>query len=442
MESPKRRNPGRLEAFGLFGGSALLVIAGIVLALQFVKPAPPNKISIAAGNKDGAYFSYATGYAEVLAKHGIELTVLETNGSVDNLDLLSSDTEPVDLALVQGGVATDDQRSQLTGLGSMFYEPFWLLVPTNVGVPPLNQVAGMRIGIGPENSGTRFLALRLLEANGIDSDNAHLESDDLEHSAEHLSHGQIDLLFTVGSADSPLLRRLVADGKIHVQDLPRAAAYARRFRSLTALELPAGALDLEHNIPAEDLSLVAATANLVAQADIHPALVDLLIEAAIEVHGDGGLFAEPGTFPTPLHGDFPLNADAKRHYKNGPPFLQRFLPFWAATWIDRTKVMLLPLVALLLPLIKILPPVYRWRVRRRIYRWYVQLRLIDLEIETSVTTQTKVQALGKRLAEIESEAAQLDIPLSYSDQLYNLRLHIRLLAQKLEQVDHFANSKG
>ena len=148
----------------------------------------------------------------------------------------------------------------------------------------------------------------------------------------------------------------------------------------------------------------------------------------------GGPFAKPGAFPTPLHTDFPLDDDAKRHNEYGPPLLQRYLPFWAATWIDRTKIMLLPLVALLLPLIKILPPVYRWRVRRRIYRWYVQLRLIDLEIETGAAIGAKAQALGERLAEIESESAQIDIPLSYSDQLYDLRLHIHLLVQKLERI--------
>ncbi|MCG6860506.1 MAG: ABC transporter substrate-binding protein [Chromatiaceae bacterium] len=427
---PKRA--GRFETIGLFGGSALLAIAGIVVALQFVQPAPPTIITIAAGTKDGAYIFYAEQYAEILAKDGIELRVLETNGSVDNLELLLRDAEPVDLALIQGGVADDEQRKRLTSLGSMFYEPVWLLVPAGASVPLLNQVKGARIGIGPERSGTRYLALLLLQANGIDAKNAHLETAHLNDTAERLADGQLDLIFVVRAEKSPLLHRLAIDGAIELQDLPRARAYARHFRFLTALDLPTGGLDLEHNIPQENLNMLAVTANLVARPDIHPALVDLLIEAATEVHGTGGLFAEPGTFPTPRHADFPLSTDARRYYENGPSFLQRYLPFWAATWIDRTKVMLLPLVALLLPLVKILPPVYRWRIRRRIYRWYAQLRQIDLEIETSVGVDS--HALGERLAEIESETAQIEIPLSYNDQLYDLRLHIRLLQQKLERV--------
>jgi TRAP-type uncharacterized transport system substrate-binding protein len=433
------KGAGRPASIGLFGGSALLVVAGIVLALQFVQPAPPRNISIATGSEDGAYYRFATQYAEVLARHGIALKVLETDGSVDNLERLLSDSESVDLALVQGGVSSDEQRERVTGLGSMFYEPFWLLVRSDTPMRPLNQLRGARIGVGPERSGTRFVALRMLEANGIGESDAHLEADDLVRSAQRLADGALDIVFAVGAPDSPLLRRLVLDGAIELQDLPRASAYARWDRSLTALDLPTGALDLEHNIPATDLNLVAATANLVARLDIHPALVDLLIAAAAEVHGDGGLLAEPSAFPTPRHSDFPLDDDAKRHYENGPPFLQRLLPFWAATWIDRTKVMLLPLVALLVPLIKILPPVYRWRVRRRIYLWYTQLRRIDLEIETGVIDATNVHGLEDRLKKIESETAQIDIPLSYTDQLYNLRLHIRLLAQKLEHVGQGAD---
>jgi hypothetical protein len=303
----------------------------------------------------------------------------------------------------------------------------------------LNAYTGARIGIGPIGSGTRRLALKLLKANGITPSNSDLIEQDAAASGEALTKGELNLAFVVGAPDSPVLKRLAHDNAIALQPLPRADAYARRDRTLTALTLPAGTLDLADDVPRRDLSLVAATANLVARPDIHPALVDLLVQAAREAHGEGGLFAAPGTFPTPAHSDFPLNADAERNYENGPPFLQRYLPFWAATWIDRTKVMLLPLLALMLPLMKILPPVYRWRIRRRILRWYVQLRRIDLEIETGAVEPDDVSALRERLGHIESEAAQVDVPLSYTDQLYNLRLHIRLLEQKLEGVSRGAN---
>jgi hypothetical protein len=298
----------------------------------------------------------------------------------------------------------------------------------------LSRLHGERIGIGPPDSGTRFLAVRMLARSGVNADNADLVSSDMTSAAAQLRAGALDLMFLVGASDGPLLRELIGDPGFRVRGLPNAVAYARLDRSLTALTLPAGVLDLARGVPRQDLPMVAATANLVAQADLHPALVDLLLEAAVEVHGAGGIFADPGTFPSPRHSDFPLSSDAVRHYKNGPPFLQRYLPFWVATWIDRTKVMIVPLLALLLPLIKVLPPVYAWRVRRRIIRWYVALRRLDLELETGPRDPDRLTELGERLKQIESEVAQVDVPLSYADQLYNLRLHIQALEHRLARL--------
>ncbi|MGB5834936.1 MAG: TAXI family TRAP transporter solute-binding subunit [Thiohalocapsa sp.] len=422
---------GRLEILALFGGSALFAIAGIVVALQFVQPAPPSHIRIATGNADGAYYRYAERYRAILARNGIELDLVETAGSVDNLKRLLTEDNPVQLALVQGGVASEAQREQLAGLGSLFYEPLWLLVSSGTDARTLNTLAGARIAIGPADSGTRALAERLLAANGIDDANADLVSEDTETSALRLANGELDLVFVVGATDLPLLRELALADRIGLADLPRAAAYARRDRSLTALDLPQGALDLQHDLPATDLNLIAATANLVARQDLHPALINLIIAAAREVHGKGGLLAAPGTFPTPLHSDFLLNADAKRFYKSGPPLLQRWLPFWVATWIDRTKVMLVPLVALLIPLSKVLPPAYRWRIRRRILRWYKELRTIDMELETSELGAERLAQLRRDLDHIETDAAQVEVPLGYSDQLYELRSHIALVQRKL-----------
>lgn len=431
---PRRRRGGRLETAGLFGGSALLVVLAFWLAGQFVQPAPPRTITMAAGQPEGAYMRYAERYRDALAAYDITLEIEATQGSVDNLGRLLREADPVDLALVQGGVALPEQREQLSGLGSTFYEPLWLVVPAAAPTRALNELDGLRIAVGGEGSGTRALVQQLLALNGIDADTATLVSQSAEDSARDLIAGELDLVFNVASPDSPMLKALLDNPALRLQTLPRAAAYARINRALTRLDLPRGALNPAEDIPPLPLALVAPTANLVARPDIHPALVDLLIQAAKQVHGDGSLLAAPGSFPTPQHSDFPLSPDAERHYEQGPPFLQRYLPFWAATWIDRTKVMLLPLVALLLPLIKILPPVYAWRVRRRILRWYVQLRRIDLEIETQAIAPGDVPDLRERLAQIESEAAQIDVPLGYTDQLYNLRLHIRLLEEKLESV--------
>jgi hypothetical protein len=201
------------------------------------------------------------------------------------------------------------------------------------------------------------------------------------------------------------------------------------------LDLPEGTLNLELNVPPYDLELIAATANLVARPDFHPALIALLLSAATEVHGKSSLLSRTAHFPTGAFSDFPLNADAQRFYKNGPPFLQRWLPFWVANWIDRIKVMLVPLLALLLPLSKVLPPAYRWRIRQRILRWYKALRRIDIELEAEQPDAKRLDRLSASLNEIERDVAQVEVPLGYTDQLYELRLHIALLARKLERLN-------
>jgi TRAP-type uncharacterized transport system substrate-binding protein len=419
----------------IFGGSVLIALAGLLVAWQFVQPAPPNTIRMATGDQDGAYYRYAKRYQSILAKNGVKLELVETEGSVENLDLLSQPDGDIDIALIQGGVATDGQRAKLSGLGSMFYEPVWLL--TRTGLPPraLYTLQGARIGIGPQDSGTRLLAERLLSANGINETNADLVIEDIETSGRRLANGDLDLMFVVGSADSPLLRQLIRDDQIELENLERAAAYPRRYKWLTMLQLPEGTLNLARNIPSQDLDLIAATANLVARPDFHPALIALLLSAATEVHGKASLLSQSTHFPTSASSDFPLDADAQRFYKNGPPFLQRWLPFWVANWVDRIKVMLVPLLALLLPLSKVLPPAYRWRIRQRILRWYKALRRIDLELETEQPDAKRRARLSASIREIERNVAQVEVPLGYTDQLYELRLHIALLARKLERMN-------
>lgn len=439
LPTPKQ---GRAESVGLIGGAVLLVVAGALLAWQFVQPAPPNRITIAAGGESGAYYRYAQQYRAILARSGITLDVLVTQGSAENLALLTDEAEAADVALIQGGVADDAQRERLSGLGSLFYEPIWLLGPKDRPEVPLNARAGQRIGIGPDASGTRFVALKMLGDNGIGPDNAALFGGTMDQAASRLVAGDLDLLFAIGAADSPLLKDLALNGKVRVLDLPRAAAYARRDPTLTELTLPEGTLNLARNIPERDVRLVAVTANLVARPDLHPALIGLLLHAATEIHGKGGLFAKPGAFPSPLQTDFPLAPDAARYYKNGAPFLQRYLPFWAANLIDRLKVMLLPLIGLLIPLVKVMPPVYRWRIRSRIVRWYRELQRIDLELELSSGDRQALQSLAERLTEMEFEAARVEVPLSYTDQLYTLRLHMRLIAEKLERLEADADGAG
>ena len=422
----KKKN-WELTKLGL--AAAAVILLGFLIASRFVSPAPPHTISLASGQAGGAYSLFAQQYHEELAKNEIKLEILHTQGSVENLELLSQGV--ADLAMVQSGVADPSRQNELLTLGSVFLEPLWIFLPQDSTVELVSQLAGLRLEMGPRGSGTRALAQEILALNKIGETDAIWLSSGSAEAAVAITRGQADAVFLVGSVDSPVIRTLVERSDIRLLDIKRAEAYTRLDRSLSQVRLPEGAIDLDRNIPSQDKRLISTVAELVVGPDFHPALVDLLLQAATRVHGGGDLFAAPGTFPSERWVDLPIDSDAARYFKFGPPFLQRYMPFWAATQVDRLKVMLIPLIALLLPLIRIFPPTYRWRVRSRIYRWYKELRLAET---MSADLQSEAE-LQERLAEvdrIEAEVAKVETPSSYAEELYSLRLHVEFVRRQIE----------
>ena len=247
-----------------------------------------------------------------------------------------------------------------------------------------------------------------------------------------LEAGTLDAAFFVSSPQGEIVRNLLHSGKTEPVNFERAEAYARRYSFLTSLLLPEGSEDLASNLPDRDLHLLAVTASLVNREELHPAVIGLLMQVLEEVHGKGGWFEEPGEFPTPDYLSFPLSPQAARYYKNGPPFLQRYLPFWAASFLDRMKIMILPLLGLMLPMFKIVPPLYRWRMRSRIYRWYEQLEAVDTRAAND--PEADLPKLLKQLDAMEQEVRDIKVPLSFSDQLYHLRLHIDFVSRRVKQL--------
>jgi hypothetical protein len=273
----------------------------------------------------------------------------------------------------------------------------------------------------------------LLGLNGITSKNAQLFSYTSQLAVERLLNGEIDIAFFVSTHRSPYILRLLGSKSIKLMGLERAGAYALRYHYLHVFRLPEGVIDFQNNIPSHDLTLVAPTAQLVARSDLHPALVDLFLETAEKIHKSGGGFESRGEFPSPKYLDYELNEDAKRFYRSGPPFLQRYLPFWVATFLSRMKIMLLPLVALLYPLFKLMPPIYRWRMRSRIYRWYSELEAVDPEMNKEDLTDSLDEYL-LMLDNLEEKVSNISVPLAFSEELYALRLHIDMLRNKLYKV--------
>jgi TRAP transporter TAXI family solute receptor len=419
------------DVAGTYGIGIAILVAGTLAAYQFIDPAPPREITLATGEPGGAYEKFGKRYADILSRQGISVQLRSTVGSVENLELLTADTD-VDLAFVQSGLAKSNPSPGVVALGSLFFEPLWLFLRNGFQVADIQDLVGARVAVGAEGSGTRVVALTVLEANGVSDSNTQIVNLPQSDMFAALTDGDVDAVFLVASPESEYVTQMVDATGLQLHHFQRTAAYARIYPFLPAVLLPEGVLNLERNIPATDLSTVAPTALLVARESLHPALVDLLLVAAQEIHGHSGLLSDAGQFPTPQYSDLPISAEASRHYRYGPPFLLRILPFWAATLVDRLKIMLLPLFGLALPLVKLAPPIYEWRIRSRILRLYSEVTRLDPARAGGLVNVDITERLA-RLDRVDREVAQLTVPLAYTDELYNLRRDIDLVRRKLNE---------
>ena len=421
----KGPNRDRLKVYG-----PALLFSGLVFLLlfQLVEPAPPERLVLASGMPGGAYHRFALEYRRLLARDGVELEVRATSGSVENLRLLREGA--ADAGFVQTGVGDTSSHAGLVSLASLYYEPLWVFHRGPGTLERLPELSGSTVAVGPEGSGTRVLALTLLRENGLDRAPTRLSDLGGSQAAEALREGAVDAAVFVASPRAPVVAGLLADPGIELLSFSRVDAYLSRYRYLSSVVLPEGAIDFRRNIPGRPVTLLAPVATLVVPPDFHPALTDLMLQAAVEVHGKGGFFERAGQFPSDDHLDFPLIEDARRYFERGPSFLRRYLPFWAAVFVERSALFLLPLITLLVPLFRIAVPTYRWKVRSRIYRWYRDLSAVEISVDAGVGDPAMAQ---KELDRIEQEAARVEVPLSYTDELYNLRLHIQLVRDKIDK---------
>lgn len=419
----------------IWASSIGLVILGFLIAYQFVQPAPPGTLVLGTGSEGGAYFAFGERYRRILEKENIELVLRPSPGSVDNLDALASGD--VDVAFIQGGVAPRPPTKGLAALASLFQEPLWIFMRTDffdeVQLPTrLGQLRDRRLAIGADGSGTQQVVLDLLINNGIGPADATLLKMGGKKARDALEVGNVDAAFFVASPEAGIIRKLMDDPKFTLMSFERAGAYLQNYRFLKAVTLAEGAIDLRANRPDRDITLLAPVASLVARDDLHPALVDILIEAAKEVHRTGDLFTSAERFPATDHLDFPLNSEARRYLDAGPSFLQRYLPFWGANLLDRMAVLLIPFLTLLIPMLRVLPPIMDWSTRRRVCRYYGEL--VEIEAQASEDpTSDQYQSLSKRLNRIETKVTHLQVPTSRMDLLFTLRAHIDLIRGKLEK---------
>jgi hypothetical protein len=440
-DSPPRRRPRLLPRLVAVSWRDLLVIFVPVLALatllawlavKFLNPAPPGTIRMLSGPDGSSYRTTAEKYKKIIEAQGVRVEIVPSEGGLDNLKRLSDPSFKADVALVPGGLTDGIDISRLVSLGSLTPQPLMIYYRSARPIERLSEFKGKRLAIGQEGSGTHALALKLLAANGLDKSNTTLVDLAGEDAARALTQKSIDAAFLMGDSATPaVMRGLRAEPDIDLMNFRQANGYVRRFRFLSRLSLPEGSLDLGEDIPDKNYQLIGPTVELVARDGLHPALSDLLIGAAREIHGGPGMFRDAGEYPAPLQRDFPISADAERYYKSGSKFLYRQLPFWLASLVDRLLVIVLPLLVLIVPLTRIVPPVYRWRVRSRIYRWYGALMSIERDMLLEHTPEERQQIL-RRLERVEDSVNRLKTPLSFADQLYVLRSHISWVQQRLQ----------
>ena len=438
-------HPSPLRAFLWTAAPSVLIgVALLVLAYLVLQPQPPRRVVLATGIPQGAYAEFGGRYKSLLARHGITVELRPTQGAAENLALLRDPRSGVDLAFVQGGTdpaggdaAPRDAEAgvELVSLGSLFHEPVWLFyressaqrLAKSPTITSLTQLQGWKLNIGAPGSGVPPLMQLLMEANKLEPNAIQLSRQPTTPAVVDLLEDRIDALVLASAPESPMVQMLLQTPGIRLLDFAQSEAYARRFPFMSPVLLPRGVIDLARDQPPADVRLVAPTATLVARDSLHPALAQLFVQAAMQVHGGAGWFQRKGEFPNTANNERPIAPEALRIYRNGVPWLQRYLPFWLANLADRMWVVLLAIGAVLIPLTRIVPPLYEFRIRSRVFRWYGQLRAVE-----QARDRRPREELLAELDDIDRRVSQVTVPLSYADELYALRSHIQAVRQRLQ----------
>lgn len=414
-----------------WAGVGTLIVVGVLSGIQWwIEPIPPRRLVMTTGAPGGIYAAIGERYREVLAREGIHVDLRPSSGSVENLRRLQDRSTPVEVGLVQGGIAGREASATLLSLGGLFYTPAWVFSAGPTALDDLSQLAGKRIAIGPEGSGSRQFALDLLRASGAGDPPTELIELPARAAVAALHRGEIDAAIVFGSPEGPAVRDLLRAPTVRLMSFGQAEAYTRLFPALSHVVLPKGTLDLAQRRPPEDVHLLAPTTNLVVRDTVHPALIHLLLAAAGEIHGGPSLLHAAGEFPAPKTQDLRLSEQARRFYKTGRPWLWSHLPFWLATFVDRMAVFLIPVLALLIPLMGMTPWIYTWRNRSRIYGSYGELKALEAAVAAEPTPERAAE-YEAALDRIEAELLQVRVPLAFANEVYTLREHIAMIRRGL-----------
>jgi TRAP-type uncharacterized transport system substrate-binding protein len=416
----------------LFKGlaAAVAIVSIVSLVLIYFIPAPPSKITMATAFKGSSFEYYGRQYREIFARSNVELELRETAGAGENVKLLQDPKSGVQIAFVIGGVSNGKHAPGLLSLGTVYNNPFWLFYSSSEPFDRLSQLKGKRIAAGPVGSGTRSSAEQILGKGGVNSETATLLPFAGSAAVEAINDGKVDAVWILGAPDAPAVRSLLQNPNVRVMSFPTAEAFTIIFPELVQLVLPRAVIDIDRNIPPNDVPLIGSTAKVLVRSDLHPEVVQLLLQTMVEAHGGRAIFQRSGEFPNSTDVEYPVAPAAIDFYKNGPSFMQRHLPLWLSVHAQRAIAVLVAAIALGLPLFRFLPWAYNWITRRRLFYWYAQLKALEASFDAD--------QMDKRLTEkqveierIEEAVSHISFPLTFSDQLYNLRSHIEIVRRKI-----------
>jgi TRAP-type uncharacterized transport system substrate-binding protein len=418
--------------------TALLILIPVLLIIvfigwasyRFIQPVPPRTLSMTTGMEGGSFVLIGERYRQILARDGVHLKLLPSTGAVDNLRRLKDESQSVDAGFVQDGMGKPEDAANLESLGSLFYTPLWVFYRGDETLDDLSQLRGKRVSIGPEGSGVRKISLDLLKAANVSVPPTVLHEYPNPEAGQALMEGKVDAVLTFGSTDSALVRELIAAPGVKLMSLSQAEAYTRLFPHLSHVVLPKGILSPSNRFPFSDIHLLAPTTNLLVRKDLHPALEYLLLKAAVEIHGGAGWVNRAGEFPSMKTQDFPISQQAQRFYRSGGSWLYGYLPFWAATFVDRMLLVLISIGMVLIPMIGILPWFYTWRNRSKYYRWYRELRELEEQLKEHERPEN-VADYHARLDRIEEAVCKIHVSVAFYDEVFILKEHIEMVRQKL-----------
>jgi TRAP transporter TAXI family solute receptor len=434
--------PGRRRVFALTA-AAIAAVAGLAVLFTALNPSPPRSIVMATGSPDSAYYQLGERYRSLLARHGVELRLLQTAGSIENLARLQDLESGVSVAFVQGGLTSAEQSPGLLSLGTMFYEPLWVFHRDKTAESrDVSFLAGRRLSIGPPGSGANAMGRQMIELVGLSARNVQIL--ELRHADAKaaLQRGEIDAMFMVAPWENAIVQELLKDPAIVTGEFQRGDAIVALTPNLRKVVVPRGVADLANDLPPNDLTLIANVGSLVVRDDLHPALQYLLLDVASRVHSAPGVFDRGRRFPAAEAVDLPLSNQARYFYQSGRPFLQRYLPFWLAMLAERLLFVVIPVVGIIYPVARFLPGFYGWSMRRRIYRLYGELKFLEADLERRDPGRP-VDDIDARLTDLEHRANSMRVPVTFAHVLYELRLHIGLVRSSIAArapVDQFSSA--